>query len=222
MKKAVLLNLTDPALYIRSLVPPRTPLLAEMEQKAQAGFVSIVEPEVAQLIYFLAVNNQCQNVLEIGTGIGYSALWLAEAVAPHGGVVTSIELKPERYAEALKYIQRAGQEKTVQLILGDARELLPTLQPGFDLIFLDAAKAQYLQFLGVCVDLLRPGGLLIAEDIFYHGMVISGEADCRRNQTITKRLRDFINALMQHETLTTALIPLGDGIAVSTKRKPGL
>ena len=211
--------MSDVSHYIRRLVPPRSALLAEMEQVAEKSFVSIVEPEVAQLIYFLAVNNACQNILEIGTGIGYSTLWLSEAVLPQAGKVTSIELKEERYHLAQKYIQRAGREQSVHLILGDARELLPTLTAGYDLIFLDAAKAQYGSFLETCVNLLQPGGLLIAEDVFYHGMVITGKADCRRNKTVTQRLQSFLDVLMQHEQLVSVILPLGDGVAVSTKRR---
>ncbi|WP_066639549.1 O-methyltransferase [Desulfolucanica intricata] len=204
--------------YLRNLLPPREGLLARMEQEAADKIVPIVEPEVAQLLYWLALSHRSRSVLEIGTAIGYSTLWLAKAVLPGGGKITTIEINLPRFEAAKNNFKQAGVDKDIKLILGDARELLFKLEGPYDFIFLDAAKGKYLEFLHKCVDLLVPGGILVAEDVFMRGMVISGEVDKRRNKTAVTRLRDYLEAVMSHKQLETTVLPLGDGIALSLKK----
>ncbi|MBM7855519.1 putative O-methyltransferase YrrM [Desulfohalotomaculum tongense] len=213
------LSSAEVAKYIRSLLPPREELLAQMEKEAQEKIVPIVEPEVAQLLYWLALSHHVKNVLEIGTAIGYSTLWLAKAVLPRGGKITTLEINEPRYEAAKKNFKAAGVDKNIDLILGDARELIYKLKGPYDFIFLDAAKGKYLEFLQKCIDILRPGGLLVADDVFMHGMVITGDIDKRRNKTAVRRLRDYLKLVMKHPQLETVIIPLGDGIALSYKNK---
>ncbi|MTI79400.1 MAG: O-methyltransferase [Firmicutes bacterium] len=204
--------------YIRGLVPPREDLLFQMERYAEENIVPIVEPEVAQLLYWLALTHGSKNVLEIGTAIGYSTLWLAKAVTPNGGKITTIEINKPRYEVACKNIQEAGLENDIELIYGDAREKIFNFNGPYDYIFLDAAKGKYLDFLHHCVKILRSGGLLVADNVFMHGMVISGQVDKRRNKTAVRRLRDYLKVAMEHPQLATTIIPLGDGIALSYKK----
>ncbi|ACV63588.1 O-methyltransferase family 3 [Desulfofarcimen acetoxidans DSM 771] len=205
--------------YIRNLIPPRDELLSFMEKTAAEKVVPIVEPEVAQLLYWLALSHKCSRVLEIGTGIGYSTLWLAKAVIPVGGKITTIEINKPRYDTACENFRRAGLVENIELIFGDAREILFDLSGPYDLIFLDAAKGKYLEFLEKCVDILQPGGILAAEDVFMRGMVISGEIDKRRNKTAVSRLKDYLERIIQHPQLETTIIPMGDGIALSLKKQ---
>ena len=204
--------------FIRNLLPPRDELLNRMEHEAAEKIVPIVEPEVAQLLYWLALSHKSKRVLEIGTGIGYSTLWLAKAVLPLGGKITSIEINKPRYDAAYENLRQAGVSDNIELVFGDAREILFNLAGPYDFIFLDAAKGKYLEFLEKCIDILQSGGILVAEDVFMRGMVISGEIDKRRNKTAVARLRDYLEKVMHHPLLETTIIPLGDGIALSLKK----
>jgi len=204
--------------FIRNLLPPRDDLLDRMEHDAAEKIVPIIEPEVAQLLYWLALSHKSNRVLEIGTGIGYSTLWLAKAVLPMGGKITTIEINKPRYDAAYENFRQAGVSENIELIFGDAREMLFDLVGPYDLIFLDAAKGKYLEFLEKCIDILQPGGILVAEDVFMRGMVISGKIDKRRNKTAVARLRDYLEKVMHHPQLETTVIPLGDGIALSLKK----
>lgn len=214
------LEILNPAVqqYLRDLLPPRDNLLARLEQYARANIVPIVEPEIAQLLYWLALSQQSTRVLEIGTAIGYSTLWLAKAVLPRGGKITTIEINEPRYREARKNFQEAGVSRDIQLILGDARSILFELTGPYDFIFLDAAKGKYPQFLDKCLELLVPGGILVAEDVLMGGMVITGEVDKRRNKTAVARLRRYLETVMADSRLVTTILPLGDGLALSIKK----
>lgn len=204
--------------YIRDLMPPRDPLFLQMEQFAKENIVPIVEPEVGRLLYWLALAPNVKRVLEIGTAIGYSTLWLAKAVLPKGGEITTIEINRPRYERAKQNFQAAGVAEKINLIFGDARELIYQLEGPYDFIFLDAAKGKYIDFLDKCLALLNQGGLLVAEDVFMRGMVISGEADKRRNKTAINRLRAYLSAINNHPQLETVILPLGDGLALSYKK----
>ncbi|MBO8138674.1 MAG: O-methyltransferase [Desulfotomaculum sp.] len=214
MKKVLV---DEAAEYIRKLLPPREELLAKIEKEAEEKVVPIVEPEVARLLYWLALTRKAKNVLEVGTAIGYSTLWLAKAVLPGGGRITTLEINKPRYEAAKKNFQAAGIEEKINLVFGDARELIYQLKGPYDFIFLDAAKGKYVEFLEQCVSILSSGGLLVADDVFMNGMVISGEVDKRRNKTAVKRLRQYLQVVMNHPQLETVVIPIGDGIALSHK-----
>ena len=204
--------------YIRGLLPPRDAIFLKMEEEAKERIVPIVEPEVGHFLYWLAQNKKSSHILEVGTAIGYSTLWLAKAVLPRGGQITTMEINGPRAETARKYFKQAGVIDKIELIFGDARELLYDLVGPYDFIFLDAAKGKYVDFLEKCIEMLVPGGVLVAEDVFMKGMVISGEIDKRRNKTAVDRLRNYLQIVMEHPKLETVLLPLGDGIAISTKK----
>ncbi len=207
--------------YLRTLLPPRDELLARIEREAEEKIVPIVEPEVARLLYWLALLHKVTRVLEIGTAIGYSTLVIAKAVLPRGGKITTLEINRPRYEAALKNFKAAGVDKDINLIYGDARELIYELNGPYDMIFLDAAKGKYIEFLDKCVEILSPGGLLVADDVLMKGMVVSGKVDKRRNKTAVQRLREFLQAVMAHPQLETVILPLGDGVSLSYKSENG-
>lgn len=205
--------------YLRKLLPPRDELFLEMEKEAKEKVVPIVEPEVGQFLFWLASTKNSNRLLEIGTAMGYSTLWLAKAVLPRGGKITTLEINRPRVEMAIKYFHKAGVEQEIELVYGDARELLFELKGPYDFIFLDAAKGKYVEFLSKCIDMLEPGGVLVAEDVFMRGMVITGNIDKRRNKTAVVRLRNYLKLVTDHPQLDTVIIPLGDGLAVSTKKQ---
>ena len=205
--------------YVRALVPERNALLRELEAfaKDEENHVPIVQPEVAQLLATLINIRKPKRILEIGTAIGYSAIFMAEE-APGAQIVT-IERYQKMVGLANENIKRANLQDRITVLEGEAVELLDTLDDSFDLIFLDAAKGQYLQFLEPCLSLLSPGGILFSDNVLYKGMIANNDLLIRRKITIVKRLRKFLTAIMEDPRLQSSVIPIGDGVAISYKKE---
>jgi predicted O-methyltransferase YrrM len=159
-------------------------------------------------------------VLELGTATGYSAIWLARGLGPHG-TLTTIELDPNRAEQARNNFKRWFGETvgTITLLEGDALAILPTLENPFDLIFIDAAKGQYPDFLQQVERLLVPGGVLVADNVLFRGMVDKQQEQIeKRYRTLVRRLRQFLELLLKHPDWDTTILPLGDGVSLSYKR----
>ncbi|MBB6214789.1 putative O-methyltransferase YrrM [Anaerosolibacter carboniphilus] len=201
--------------YIRDVLPKSKGVLKEMEAYAEVNHVPIIHPEVAKLLEVLTKIHKPQQILEVGTAIGYSAMILCNA--SDQGQLISIERRTDMIEKAASYIQRAGLENQIRILYGNAEEILPTIDQKFDMIFLDAAKGQYMEFLSSCIHLLREGGILISDNVLYKGMVASNEYVIRRKKTIVKRMRTYLDYIMDHTSLTSCLLPVGDGIAISYK-----
>lgn len=204
--------------YIRQVLPKTQGILKEMEEYAANHHVPIIQPEVGKLIFTIAMMVKPQKILEIGTAIGYSAILLSSAMN-EGGSITTIERYEKMVPIAEDNIKRAGKEKSIRIIQGDAGDILPTLEGEYEYIFLDAAKGQYPEFFPHCLRLLKPGGVLVCDNILYKGMTASDELVVRRKKTIVKRLRSFIATICNHPMLETTIIPIGDGVAVSYKKQ---
>jgi len=203
--------------YIRNTIRKSEGILKELEEFANKNHVPIVHPEVAKLLQVIGMIKRPSRILEIGTAIGYSSILLSEVLQPNGrkDTIERYELMIER---AKNNIKRAGLENVVNIIAGDALEVLKCLNKQYDLIFLDAAKGQYPEFLPECLRLLSPGGLLISDNILYKGMIANDELVVRRKKTIVKRLRNYLDMLCNSENLETSIIPIGDGVAISYKK----
>lgn len=205
--------------YIRNLAPERPAFMVEMEKYAVDNYVSIIPPEVAQFLTFLVRLRQARKVLEIGTAIAYSTIWLAWAVAPWDGHVTTIEINDRRAKTALKNIREAQLEDRITLLKGHAVDIIPGLQDTYDFIFIDAAKGQYQWFFEELYPRLEPGGLLVADNVLAEGKVVMPDEELRhRQKTAVRRLRDYLGMITSHPSLETTIIPLGDGIAISLKK----
>lgn len=197
--------------YIRRTLRPKDGLLGELEQYAARHDVPISQPETIQLIQVLLRAMKAQSVLEIGAAIGYSAIAMAQC----GCTVTTVERDQTMLEQLHKNIGVAGLGDRIAVVEGDATEVLPQLQGQYDLIFIDAAKAQYNEFLPNCLRLLRTGGVLLSDNVLYKGRVATDELFLRRKITIIKRLRHYLNELCSNEALDTAILPIGDGVALS-------
>lgn len=204
--------------YLRTLAPKRDALLQLMEQEGREENIPISEPQVAGFLHLLAKIHGSKNVLEIGTATGYSTIWLARAVVPFGGRVTTIELNHLRHRRAREYFQRAGIDKYIDAYLGDALQILPKLTGPYDFIFLDAAKGQYIAFFEHAYKLLSPGGVMVADNVLFKGFVAPGAEYPRRKRTLIIRLRKFLRMLTNHPNLITSVIPICDGLAVIYKK----
>ena len=204
--------------YINSLDEGHTPFLEELERQAKRDGVPIIRREMQSFLKVLMAAFRPERILEVGTAVGFSALLMSE-YNPVPCQIVTIENYEKRIPVARENFQRAGREEQIRLIAGDAADILKTLDEPFDFIFMDAAKGQYLHFLPEILRLLRSGGVLVSDNILQEGDIIESKyAVERRNRTIYKLMREYLYELKHNEMLITSLIPLGDGVALSTKR----
>ncbi len=204
--------------FINSFDRGNTPFLDELERYSIETNVPIIRKEMQGLLKLLLAINRPQSILEVGTAIGFSALLMKE-YAPKGCHITTIEKYEKRIPIARENFKKAGREKDITLLEGDATELLKGLTKNYDFIFMDAAKGQYIHFLPDILRLLRPGGLLVSDNVLQDGDILESRyAVTRRNRTIHTRMRDYLYELKHHEMLETAILPVGDGVTVSVKR----
>lgn len=204
--------------YINSLDRGNTKLLEEIEREAIETYVPIIRKETQQFLKWLLTLRKPEKILEIGTAIGFSALFMAE-YTPVPCDIDTIENYEKRIPIAQENFKRAGNDR-ITLLKGDANDILPTLKSSYDFIFMDAAKGQYLSFLPQVVRLLKPGGVLVSDNVLQEGDILESRfAVTRRNRTIHKRMREYLYELTHHEAIVTAILPVGDGISVSTKKE---
>ena len=205
--------------YLHSLEISRGELLDTIEKKAIEDGVPIIRSETAALLRSLTAALRPENILEIGTAVGYSALQMCQ-VMPENCHITTIEKYEKRIPEAKENFRKAGEESRITFLEGDADMWLKELKgKQFDLVFMDAAKGQYLNWLPLLLDLMPVGAVLISDNVLQDGDVVQSRfAVQRRNRTIHSRMREYLYELKHNEQLVTSLIPLGDGVALSTKR----
>ena len=193
--------------FINSLDTGNTPFLDELECSALSEGVPIIRKEMQSFI------------LEVGTAVGFSTLLMCEYSQPEMHI-TTIENYEKRIPLAEENFKKAGREDQITFLKGDAGEILKKLEGSYDLIFMDAAKGQYIHWLPDVVRLLAPGGILMSDNVLQEGELIESHYLVeRRNRTIYKRMRDYLFELKHHPQLTTSIIPLGDGVSVSVKEE---
>ncbi|MBT2643681.1 O-methyltransferase [Bacillus sp. ISL-41] len=204
--------------YIDSLIQPRNGLLLEMEEYADRNGVPIMEPAGIETMLQLLRIQQPEAILEVGTAIGYSALRMAFAL-PKTKIVT-LERDEERFKLAVDYIKRADRQQQIIQISGDALELEEEVagHAPFDAIFIDAAKGQYKRFFEMYSRYLKPGGMIITDNVLFKGLVYNQEADSRRLRSLVKKIDEFNRWLAANQEYDTVILPIGDGIAISKKR----
>lgn len=205
--------------YINSLDQGNTEILDEIEREAIETYVPIIRKEMQSFLRLLLTMQKPMRILEVGTAVGFSAILMAE-YGPKNCQIVTIENYDKRIPIAKKNFIRAGKESQITLLEGDAAEVLPTLKDPFDLIFMDAAKGQYIHFLPEVFRLLKNGGVLVSDNVLQDGDIIESHFIVeRRNRTIYKRMREYLYELTHRDDLTTAVLPIGDGITVSTKHE---
>ncbi|MCM1040080.1 MAG: O-methyltransferase [Roseburia sp.] len=203
--------------FINSLEPGNTEFLNEIEKEAKETNVPIIRPQTQSLIKLLLAIKRPASILEVGCAIGFSALLMSE-YAPAGCRITTIEKYEKRIPIARENFRRAGKEESITLLEGEALDWLQKLDGTYDLIFMDAAKGQYIHFLPEVLRLMPAGGILLSDNVLQDGDVIQSRyAVTRRNRTIHTRMRDYLYELKHHPQLETAILPVGDGVTVSVK-----
>ncbi len=203
--------------YIRSLV---TEDVTKLYDFAMDKDIPVAKPETTKLLYLLAMIKQPKKVLELGTGIGCSAVILSKAIGDDAKIIT-VEKNPENFVEACKLFEENGLKERIFPKNGDGMEILKELtQAGetFDFIFLDSAKGQYYDYLPYLKQLLPKGGVLVTDNVLYKGMVANDDLLILRKKTIVKRLRMYLDAISNDEELESVVIPIGDGISLTVKK----
>lgn len=206
--------------YLRGHMTHDDEFLHELEKYAAENDVPIIEPESARFLTVMCEMKKPKKILEVGTAIGYSSILMARHT-PKQCKITSLEYNEEMVRLARENIKRAGYAERIAVIEADAKDYLSYIDDDgvFDMIFLDGPKAHYVNMLDECVRLLKRGGILISDNILYKGMTADDNHVVRRKITIVRRLRAYIDDLAEHKSLHTAILPLGDGVAVSVKIK---
>nr|WP_239550927.1 O-methyltransferase [Halanaerobacter jeridensis] len=188
--------------------------LQEVAQQSQQRNLPIIEPEVGNLLNLLVKISGADRILELGAAVGYSTLWLAQ---DFDGEIVTIELKEKEAIAARDNFAQFGYDN-IELKEGDALEIMPELEAEFDLIFIDAAKGQYLNYLDESLRLVKDGGLIVADDVLFKGMIADDRFYHPRYSTLTKRLKEYVERVMNSSRLDSTIIPLGDGVAISRKK----
>ncbi|MEG1880033.1 MAG: O-methyltransferase [Oscillospiraceae bacterium] len=200
--------------YIRDVLPESGGYIKIMEEYAFKNDVPISQPETIRLIEILMKLGRIKSVLEVGTAIGYSAIRMSKAT---NAKVDTVEIWNKMVEVSTANIEHENLSKMITVHHGDAKEILPKLDGEYDMIFIDAAKAQYNEFFPHCMRMLKNGGLIVSDNVLYKGMTATDELLQHRKRTIVKRLRDYLEMLKENKELDTVVLPVGDGVALSFK-----
>ncbi|MBR0146342.1 MAG: O-methyltransferase [Eubacterium sp.] len=196
--------------------------LSKLYRDAVSRAVPVIRPDTKELLRLLLLMNKPERILEIGTAVGYSALFMASCLPEVR--ITTLELDPERAREAEEHIREFGEEGRIEVLQGDAAELLrkeadrtaEEKAPGYDLVFIDAAKAQYGEYLTLVLPLVSEGAVIISDNVLQDGSILESHFLVeKRDRTIHDRMREYLKRLTDTEGLTTSILPVGDGVAVT-------
>ncbi|HEV3055021.1 MAG TPA: O-methyltransferase, partial [Solirubrobacteraceae bacterium] len=193
--------------WLRQIRPEPDPVLAEMEAHGARDGIPIVDPQGGQLLQVLALARGARRIVEVGTAIGVSTLYMARAL-PSNGELISFDIDPERQGDASEYLDRAGVGDRVDLRLQDAREGLRELDGPFDMAFIDGVKAQYPDYYELLIDLLGPGAVLAVDNVLMSGTVAEGRSDGHWTDEQIASTRAFNARLLSHEQLTASVLPV--------------
>jgi predicted O-methyltransferase YrrM len=203
--------------YLATLHAPVDALIEQVEREGRSSGLPLVQAPSGRFLRTMALAIGARQVLEIGTAIGYSALWMAGALPPDGRLIT-IELDPARADTARANIARAGRSEQISVIVGDAMRYLHKVAGPFDLVFQDSHKPLYEPMLDRLVALLRTGGVLVSDNVLWSGEVVEGYVNPpQRDPADTEALRAYSRRLVADARLFTTVLPVGDGLAVSVK-----
>lgn len=201
--------------YLNNTLGGSDEFLSELEKYADENHVPIVTKDTAWFLRSLVTMKKPKKILEIGTAIGYSAILFAK----HSDAdIITLEKDEETAIIAKENIEKAGLSSRIQVIVGDAMESIKDIDDKFDFVFLDANKSHYKDYLPDIMRNLTDGGVIVSDNILYKGMVANDELVTKRQKTIVKNLREYLNILTNHDELVTSIIPIGDGVALSVRK----
>lgn len=192
--------------------------LEKLKKEARENHVPILQDVTMQVIKTILAIKRPNKVLEIGTAVGYSALCFSEYLSGDNAVIKTVEINEETAEKARNNIKEIGTEKNIQVINMDAYEYMQALDEKFDVVFIDAAKGQYMKYLKEAYRLTNKGSIIIADNVLLRGMVMSDYNE-HKHRTAVTRLREYIKEVTENENLETAVLDIGDGLAISVRKK---
>lgn len=212
-----MINIERMNVFLDMFYPGNTDFLDVLEREALSSDVPVIRKGTQSVLRFLLEMKKPEAVLEIGTAVGFSAVFFCTWSRAH---VTTIEQYEKRIPLAERNFERAGMSGRITFLKGDAADILPGLSGPYDFIFMDAAKGQYITFLPEIKRLLSPGGILAADNVLQDGELLESRfAVERRDRTIHERMREYLRAVSRDPEFYTAILPSGDGLALSLKRE---
>lgn len=204
--------------YINKVQPIQEDAIGELQKYAYENDVPIIDQETARFLGVLLEAKKPKRILEIGCAIGFSSIFMTQFLA-EGGKITTIDRFDVMIKKAKANFEKFSVEDKVELIEGDAVEILEDLDEEFDVVFLDAGKGQYVNMLENCIRLLKSGGLFIADDIFQNGNIVADiQTIEKRQRTIHRRMNEFISIINDDERLNSSLVPIADGVLIAVKK----
>ncbi|WP_304944505.1 O-methyltransferase [Vallitalea guaymasensis] len=204
--------------YLMAIEPDDDIIIRTIRKDALNNNVPIIKSEVKNLLKWILATKKPSKVLEIGTAVAYSSIIMSDFIDT-GGCITTIERSEDMIKKAKENIKKAGKEDVITLLEGDASDILSSIDDTFDVIFMDAAKGQYLTFLPECLRLLKKGGILICDNVLQNGTVAKSRFSVpRRQRTIHNRMREFLWELNHNKNFQTSILPIADGVTLSYKK----
>lgn len=200
--------------YINSLIKEDNDKLNKFREYCEERNLPIIHKEVGQFIKLIINQSNAKKIIEIGTNVGYSSIFMSKVMKDEGKVVT-LERSEKFYKEALKNINDFGLENNIKVYFGDAVESLDNIEGNFDMAFIDAAKSYYTIFFDKCLKIMKPKGIILSDNVLYQGMIASDELVVRRKKTLVRNLRNYLEYISHDERFVTSVLPLGDGLAVT-------
>ena len=204
--------------YIRGLVPEKKGQLKEMRQYAKENHVPIVEEETEEFLKFLIYMKKPKKILELGTAIGYSSIVFTET-SPSIEKIKTIEIREDMVEISRKNIEDYGFSDKIEVLHGDAAEVVQSVEGKFDMIFIDAAKGQYEKYFNLVLKNLAKDGIIICDNVLFKGMIANQELVERRKITIVKRLRKFLKDIEENQDYMSSIVPIGDGVLLIGRKE---
>ena len=187
--------------------------LEKIKQRALENHIPIIMDDTLEVVDKILTEINPQRILEIGTAVGYSAICFSKYLQPNGKIDT-IERDKERVAEARSNIEKVGVTDKINIYEGDAVEILPTLNEKYDVVFIDAAKGKYPFFLKEALRMIKPNGIILADNVLYKGYVMS-DYNKHKQRTAVRNLREYIKEVTENPNIETEILEVGDGLAIS-------
>ncbi|MCM1273324.1 MAG: O-methyltransferase [Clostridium sp.] len=206
--------------FIRSFLTDDEEPLRGLYQEALAEGIPVIRKETKEFIKTLIMIKKPMRILELGAAIGYSSLYMSEAMQAGGKIVT-VELDDERYVRAVSNIKKMNRETMISVIHGDALQVISELEAdSFDMIFVDAAKGQYIHYLPQVMRVVRDDGIIVSDNVLQDGEIFESHFVVeKRNRTIHERMREYLYAITHDDRMVTSINPVGDGVAVTCVKK---
>ena len=200
--------------YINSLIKDEDEKLEAFRNECLQRQLPIIHKEVGQFIKLTIKQLNAKSIIEVGTNVGYSSIFMSNVMNNEGKVVT-LERSEKFYQEAIENIKKFGLEKNIEVHYGDAVENLDNINGYFDMAFIDAAKSYYATFFDKCCKMMKPGGIILSDNVLYQGMIASDDLVVRRKKTLVRNMREYLEYISHDERYVTSVLPLGDGLAVT-------